>query len=395
MRLIIGFLFLLLPVCIYAQTLIEGQWKGTIHYEQIDVPFSFHIGKSEEGLAFSLINGNEKTIPSIVQLHNDTLIIPLGVFDARLVASFTSNSMQGIWTKGYKDYKVAFTANYDQPRFNTSSETNNAVANRWQIEFEQSAFNSYAGIGLFKQEGGNVTGTIMTETSDLRYFEGVLLNDSIVMTSFDGVHAFLFAGKKDGGQWNGRIHFDNNYSEAWTATAEKEAELPDPWEIVEVDLYKHRPFYDILAAADNKKIIESDYFDKVLVIQLFGTWCPNSLDQTRYLIDWYKSKPNSVEMLAVAFEPYSKDRSIERISEYKNRLNIPYDVFLGGSLSKGQAAVAFPFIDKISAFPTLVIIDKLGYVRFIHSYFNGPATEEYYEAFKRSYEEKITSLVEE
>lgn len=385
----------LIPLAGVAQFLDEGQWRGVIHYEQIDVPFSFKISNNSAQQILTLVNGDEHNIQGELRFENDSIIIPLGVFDAELRAAFKSNSMHGFWKKGYKDNHIPFSAEYDQPVFPTSS-TDLSLRERWAIELRQSEFNIYPGVALLEQNESHVSGTILTETSDLRYFEGALIGDSLVMTSFDGAHAFLFTGSKKGNQWEGVMHLDNNYSEKWTAIPDPDATLTDPWELIKVEPHKYRPFFDILAAADDRNINESDYFNKVLVIQLFGTWCPNSLDQTNYLNDWYRTdKPDGVEVLAIAFEPYEKQRSKQRISEYKAHLNLPYEVMLGGGLSKGQAAVAFPFMNKIEAFPTLVILDKLGYVRYVHSYFNGPATGKLYEEFKRSFESKIESLVNE
>jgi len=70
-------------------------------------------------------------------------------------------------------------------------------------------------------------------------------------------------------------------------------------------------------------------------------------------------------------------------------------VVLGGRLSKSQAALAFPFMSKIEAFPTLVIVDKDGFVHSVFNYFNGPATKEYYEAFKEQFGDVVEELLDE
>ena len=74
---------------------------------------------------------------------------------------------------------------------------------------------------------------------------------------------------------------------------------------------------------------------------------------------------------------------------------IEYDLILGGRLSKTGAATPFPFMNRIEAFPTLVILDKQGYVRYVHSYFNGPATGEYYRSFDQRFNEIVDLLVAE
>lgn len=54
-----------------------------------------------------------------------------------------------------------------------------------------------------------------------------------------------------------------------------------------------------------------------------------------------------------------------------------------------------PQLDKIDAFPTTIFIDKKGLVRKIHSGYDGPATGKHYDAFRKEFEELVTSLLNE
>ncbi|MEQ8927593.1 MAG: hypothetical protein RLO81_17385, partial [Fulvivirga sp.] len=104
----------------------------------------------------------------------------------------------------------------------------------------------------------------------------------------------------------------------------------------------------------------------------------------------------NVEVLAVTYEPnFSTEYGLQRIESYKRDMQIPYEIKLGGELSKGQAALALPYLEKINAFPTLVLIDKYGFIRYQFDYFNGPATDQYYEEFKKEFLLAINTLAEE
>ncbi|MEO1256187.1 MAG: TlpA disulfide reductase family protein, partial [Bacteroidota bacterium] len=236
------------------------------------------------------------------------------------------------------------------------------------------------------------------EVSDYRYFEGILEVDSISLSSFDGAHSFALTGKKSEEGWSGKMVYDNGYEEPWEATYDENVSLIDPFEMVTVEPGKYKPYYDLLGAGEGKNAIKADkYNGKVLVIQLFGTWCPNSHDQTKYLTEWYhENNDRGVEILAASFEAnYSQAYGLNRLEKYREVNEIPYDLVLGGRLSKTGAAMPFPFMNKIAAFPTLVILDKQGYVRYVHSYFNGPATGAYYQAFDQQFNEKIDLLINE
>jgi len=52
-------------------------------------------------------------------------------------------------------------------------------------------------------------------------------------------------------------------------------------------------------------------------------------------------------------------------------------------------------LNNFEAFPTLIIIDKKGVVRKIHTGFNGPGTGIYYTEFVREFEKTIDDLLAE
>ncbi len=379
----------------FSQDLATGTWRGEIIYDQVTVPFEFVIDKIGGEYNCTIINGEERKRLEVVTVTEDSVWVQLDVFDAELRAKYTSQSMSGNWIKHYRNSKIPFKASLEAPRYSNDLPPNFMIKDPWEVTFSPPNALAYPGVGLWKQTGSRVSGTIMTGVSDFRYFEGIAFGDSIELSSFDGAHAFLLQGVKTAKGWEGAFHFDNSYIEDWSARPNPEANLTDPWELVKVDKGKHRPFFDILSAGSkSNKIDESDFFGKVLVIQLFGTWCPNSLDQSRFLSDWYqKNKDRDVEILAVSYETnFSESYGLSRIESYKKSLDIEYPMVLGGRLSKSQAAIGFPFMKKIEAFPTLVVLDKDGYVRYVHSYFNGPATGKYYDQFVSRFNSIIDEL---
>ena len=383
----------------FGQSLKEGNWKGIIHYDSIEVPFTFELKlTSNEKAEVIISNGNERIEIKNAKINGDSLFVPLGVFDSELRIKYIGNSMTGEWHKNYRSAKgPEFTATFNQPRFDKQSTVKSkSIQPKWNIRLRQPNGVESNAVGLFFQNRDHVTGTILTEVGDYRYFEGVVSKDSILMSSFDGVHAFLLTGKLQKDTWKGTLYYEPGYSESWVGTYDNEASIPDPFTLVTVEPGMFRPYYDILTAGGKYNSIDTDsLYGKVIIIQLMGTWCPNSLDQTHYLVEWAKSKPKDVKLLAVTYEPGNKEYAEKRIKNYKEMIGIPYSIYVGGSLSKGQAALAFPNMDRINAFPTLVIIDKQGYIRYIDSYFNGPATEEYYKQFDKEFNDRIISLLAE
>jgi thiol-disulfide isomerase/thioredoxin len=388
----------MLSTSLNAQIIKSGQWKGEIHYADGPVPFTFEITyPNGEKPVFTVINGKDRQ-SFYPEQEGDTLVIPLEPFDVELRTTFTAMEMNGIYRKYYRGLTYPFKAYYGKPRFvrKTITPLPN-LEKRWKVTLNPETDNPDPAVGLFENNGMMVTGTLMTEVSDYRYFEGIQDGDSIKMSCFDGAHAFMILGKKEGSEWRGELIYDNNYAEPWTAVADQDFTIRDPFKIVDLEPQVHKPYYDLLGAGSGKGAIDTAALKgKVVIIQLFGTWCPNSYDQTRFLVEWSKQKPEDVKIIAASYEAnFTPEYGLRRISEYRESNDIPYDIVLGGRLSKASAAMPFPFMNRIEAFPTLVFVDKKGYARYVNSYFNGPATGEYHEAFKRRFYEIVDELTAE
>ena len=369
-------------------------------YDSLQVPFTFEIGyPTGEVPEITIINGSDRRVISNAEIVGDSIFIPMDPFDVEIRARYTAMSMTGTYKKYYRDLSIPFVADFGKSRMRKNSVRSFApIEERWVITFSQDSDGMSKGIGLFKQRGDIVTGTIMTEVSDYRFFEGILDGDSIKLSCFDGAHAFAFLGKRTASGWSGQMIYDNGFDEPWEAKYDAKAELEDPFKMVEVEPGTQKPYYDLLGAGEGKDAIDPTKYDgKVLIIQLFGTWCPNSHDQTKYLVDWCKkNKDRDIAILASSFEAnYSQAYGLERLTKYRQMNEIPYDLVLGGRLSKTAAAMPFTFMKRIEAFPTLVILDKQGFVRYVHSYFNGPATGEYYQTFDQQFNQIIDSLTSE
>ncbi|MBK8391921.1 MAG: hypothetical protein IPL23_22740 [Saprospiraceae bacterium] len=76
---------------------------------------------------------------------------------------------------------------------------------------------------------------------------------------------------------------------------------------------------------------------------------------------------------------------------YKERMEVPWDVMLGGYYDKKEASQTFGIIDSIKAFPTLLFLDQKNQVRYVYTGFYGPATEEY-QRFNTEFKSKIATL---
>jgi thiol-disulfide isomerase/thioredoxin len=251
----------------------------------------------------------------------------------------------------------------------------------------------YPGVAELKQMGNHLTGTFLTETGDFRYLEGTVQLNKLYLSVFDGSHAFLFEGKinKDS-TINGIFRSGKHYQTIWKARPQKNGTLRDPNAITTV--VNDNPLSFEFPDINGNLVSLNDIKGKVKIIQLFGTWCPNCLDETNFLLDYLsKNKEKNISVVGLAFERYpEKEKVLPLLSSYKRRLKISYPVLWAGSYNKKEASKVLPMLNGITAFPTLLILDENNRVVKIHTGFNGPATSQY-ESFKRDFEESIEKVI--
>jgi thiol-disulfide isomerase/thioredoxin len=130
-----------------------------------------------------------------------------------------------------------------------------------------------------------------------------------------------------------------------------------------------------------------------------GSWCPNCMDETAFLSEFYnKHKHRGVEIIALAYE-YSTDwqRSVSSLTKVRNRFNVQYPILITGVAVTDSLRTekTLPELTPIKFFPSSVIIDKKGKIRKLDTGFNGPATGKHYIAYKNEFEATIEELLAE
>ena len=414
------------------EQLPPGMWRGVLYldgrvekiipfekklYSKQDVmkyqpgkhqlPFLFEVKYLEpDSFVIVIHNGEERIVLDQVtygrdpMTARDTLLIAFPLYDTYIHAVHDQGMMEGFWEVPARgDYKIEFDAQYgNKSRFevkNAHPVTN--LTGKWKTRFgiEDSTGKSieYA-IGEFRQQGSHLTGTFMTETGDYRYLEGVVDGDQMRLSAFDGLHAFLFEARIYGdGSLQGTFRSGKHYTTQWDAVRDEEFELRDPDTLTKV--VRELPLEFRFPASDGRRVSLEDppFQGKPVIIQIMGTWCPNCRDESAFLAEYFKAHPSSdVQVIATAFEKYEDTtRALQHLQLYKERMGMPYTLVLGGKLSRDAAIQAFPQLNHIMSYPTMLYLDRAHRIRFVHTGFSGPATSAYPE-FKRDFEEKVKEI---
>lgn len=376
----------------------QGVWRGIISLQGQDLPFNFSVVGDSVGYRVYLKNAQENLLLDEVKVNGDSVTFQMHIFDAQLKARLWDDSLQGYFIKNSQaDYRLPFHAVYDKSyRFEEAQGTADATG-KWRVTFSNDSDTTQA-IGLFQQMGTVVTGTFLTATGDYRYLEGNMNGDTLQLSAFDGNHAFLFKAKVAGDTLQGHFWSGKSWHQQWLGVRDDTVTLPDPTNVTHLKEGYEKVSFSFPDLTGHPISPEDEkYHNKVVILQIAGTWCPNCMDETRFLEPWYeKHKDKGVEIIGLFYEAKPDvDYARARVQKMVDKLGIGYDVVIAGTSDKQAAAKTLPMLDKIASFPTTIFIGRDGKVKEIHSGFSGPGTGIYYEQFIQHFNDTVTKLLEE
>ncbi|WP_432714806.1 peroxiredoxin family protein [Pedobacter sp.] len=398
-------LFALLSLGANAQsTLQKGMWNAALHRSDGNkIVFNLAVEQLKGKTVLYVVNEPEKLLVDDVRQVKDSLFINMPFFESSFKLKIISkDSLSGTWIKrgSVKDVVMPFTASANiAHRFEaTKGDAAQQVQGKWAVNFGKG--NDDAAIGDFTQNGNKVSGSILTPSGDYRYLSGIVSGDELSISTFDGVHAMVFKANvtKDSLK-NGIIYSSNAPVQNWEAKKDDTVKLAfnDDLRLKDgEDGTLNFSFKDL--NGKQVSIKDEKYKNKVVIIQLLGSWCPNCMDETAFLSEFYnKNKDRGVEVIGLAYE-YTTDvaRSKSSLSKFQKRFNVKYPILITPVALNDplRTEKTLPQLTKISVFPSTIVLDKSGKVSSITSDFAGPGTGEYHIKYKEDFEKKINKLLE-
>ena len=402
MKSILSLLFFLLSSAIcFAQGPVTGPWRGEIDHIGGKLPFNFLVKNNK--LDIRMQNGSEIANLGDAYFRGDSLVIPFELYDSELVGALkNSKSLVGFWQKkrnGKTLYRIPFQAQAGSTaRFTPTKPASIQVSGKYSADFWSDETNHSLGVMILNQQGSKVTGTVLKTSGDYRFLQGNISGDSLLLSYFDGSGIMQFRSKLIGKQIEGQFFSGLAGKRNFKAIKDDKASLPDLKKLTFL-----KPGFDRInfslpnPAGKTISLQDERYKNKVVVIELMGSWCPNCLDESRFLAPYYKKmKDQGVEVIGLAFE-YSPELSISgpKIENFKKRIGVDYEILFAGQPNDETIAQVLPMLHKINGYPTTFILDKSGKVREIHTGFSGPGTGVYYTDWIHEFEQTIQSLLHE
>lgn len=378
-----------------------GIWRAFLVTPGGELPFEMEVTKYDSVYTFSIKNGPEKMELEKAVVVGDSLFLRFPVYESELRFKIVSErELDGYFinltrtTNATIPMKAYHNAG---PRFYIrSKEPSKNIHGRWSVVFGSGTKDSTYAVGIFEQDGGVVNGTFLTSSGDYRYLEGVVDGDSLFLSAFDGVFVYLFKAKVKTNTIDGVFYSGTHRQIAFTGSRDNQARLPDPTAITS---YKNgdQPFAIRFPDTDSVVVdLKDDRFkDKVVIVQILGSWCPNCLDESEFLQEYYlKNKDRGVEVIGLSFEKTDDfARAAANVKRLRSRLGITYPMLVCSNRDKIQSVL--PGLDNFKAFPTSIYLDRNHRVRKIYSGFSGKATGVEFERFKDDFSLFLDKLISE
>lgn len=382
-----------------------GIWRGEIiRPDGKPIAFNFQTKQVAGKTVIYVINGTERLLVDNIRQQGDSLFIKMPFFDSHFALRIQNQQrLKGSWIKNYGDHKVVmvfyaiFNVSERFPVYKTAAFN---ISGRWSVHFK-GVKDSTESVGEFKQSGSRVSGTFLTITGDYRFLEGVVSGDTLKLSTFDGGHAYSFVSKildsnkmADGFYYAGAVSV-----ETWVAEKNEQAKLPDEFSQTQLknpdNTILHFKFPDLKGQLVS--IQDPAFKNEVVIIQILGSWCPNCMDETRFLAPWYiQNKSRGVAVIGLAYERTTSFANAKRLLQpFITRFNVTYPILATGvSVNDSlRTEKTLPQIQEIIGFPTTIFIDKKGVIRKIDTGFNGPGTGEHYELYKKEFNALVDSLL--
>jgi thiol-disulfide isomerase/thioredoxin len=366
----------------------EGSWRGEIQMSRAALPFNFEWQNNK----IWLINASEKLEISDISIRGDSIFITMPVFDSEFRMRNYGDSLSGTCRRHAFGVDVSFPFRAvfnDNRRFIVPQRSSVFQPGKYRVEFTPDDGDAYDAIGLFDmKKDGHLTGTFLTNSGDYRFLEGTASGDSIFLSAFDGMHAYVFEARVGKNNALTGDFYARSSHESWTAYQDTKYELPDPYSLTKITNQKQTVNFLLPDTDSNMVSSESGFFrGKPMIIQIMGSWCPNCMDESLFLASWYaKNQKLGISVVGLAFERVkSFQKAAANVRKMRIRYQIQYPLLI--------ATKNPDFLPVINAFPTTVFVKADGRVDKIYTGFNGPATGKYYEKYKEDFQKEVERLL--
>ena len=420
-----NFVLVLVSLCIWALSARvmfaaqshapNGLWDGTIQSRAGEVNFGIELDQQGSNVKAVLVNATDRQPFTSATWDGQTLTLGLDYYDGKLTLHYVlPQSMEGeysrLTSKGVVHIPVTLAPHHQVP--GTKRWTGPSIAGDWILREEGAQGAEKNVLTTFTQEKvasdeGRVfaTGIMEPVSGDTGLLHGVVSTGAngqthFHLSRFDGIHVLAMDGEfAPDSSLKGQIGGVKALS-AFTAERSKDAAAADPNALAGGLTHvkdPQEPFHFSGVDQSGRTVDQSspEFKGKPVIVDIFGTWCPNCHDEAPLLEQLYrKYQAQGLVIVGLAYE-YIDDtpRNLRQISIYRDKYGITFPLLLTGTTDQGQIQKTLPQLVNFGAYPTTIFLDRNGRVRAIHAGFAGPSTGDKYQEAQQHMDELTREIV--
>lgn len=380
---------------------IAGRWQAAVLNKAGDeVAFILEVKQEGDQITGALVNGEQRTEATGGSFDGRTLKLQFDYFDGVLTATLDNGELRGDYTRPAlkKILRRELRATRARPDARQATGNGKDVSGDWVLRVGEPG-QQRIWRAAFRQQGNSVTGTILPISGDWGTMSGRMENGQLTVSHFNGADAHLFKARlTEAGMLEGMIDSERKVIAERAETVAKDvlAAAPDPNAHVRMK-NPTEAFRFSFPDAEGKVISSADeqFRNKVVIVTLMGSWCPNCHNEAPFLNGLYdRYQAQGLEIVGLSFE-YTGDvkRDSEQLKIFANRHKVKYPLLLAGTTEESDYMSKLPQLTNLGIWPTTLFIGRDGRVKKIHAGFEGPAAGERFVKLKAELEELVTNLL--
>ncbi len=384
---------LLFAAAAAAQTL-TGAWDCTVTVGTNQIPFRMEFTSSGNAVSGNFFNGDERVPSTGGQLQDGALRLAFAQYGSSLEAKLSADGLDGRYGKESRWYEF-----HAHPAVTARATTDEApnIDGVWEIA-TKSAKGESAWHFIVNQKGAAVSASILRIDGDTGSLTGSWKDGRFLVSHFSGARPNLIEITPAA---DGSLHLLQNGRTQLTALRPATARAQglgaptDPFQhtgVKDPATPLQFTFPDLNGHA--VALTDARFQNKVVVVAISGSWCPNCHDEAPFLEELYKKyRKQGLEVVALSFEEAEQLQSLTRLRAFIQQYGIDYTVLVPGE--PGQLAEKLPQAQNLNSWPTTFFVGRDGRVRGVHAGFAGRASGEFYTQEKREVGELIEGLLAE
>jgi thiol-disulfide isomerase/thioredoxin len=400
-----------------------GMWDASLNNSTEEVPFKLEIKGDKGKLSAIAWNGPEPWPFTNAKFENGELTARFEQYDGTLTAKLENGKLVGEYSRPYAKGTVHYALIADKQPVVSAAERR-ALAKHFRRIGASAKSSEYiyklitldgktAEDGVFLlsaprtlKDSALQSGTLIPVSGDSGLLSGVFQDSPKTarfrLSRFDGIHVMLLkADVQPDGSLKGEYESGKTARLTFTATrkeaAKKEDQPEDPFALTKVKDPNEAFQFSAPDPRTGKAISSTDleFKDKVVIVDIMGTWCPNCHDEEPLLVELYnRYHKDGLEIVSLSYE-YTDNvaQNVKQIEVFRKKYDVPYPILLAGTTDDGQIAKTLPQLVNFGAFPTTIFIGRDGRVSKIHAGYTGPATGERFPAVQKEMDQIVRDLL--